>query len=344
MKSVLLTIESPELRHRTQLLRNPTPTSIYEGITAIIGPNGSGKSTLGRILEKGWNIATNRITSPRGRLTVKMLEFNDIHSLTGFKAEYYQQRYESTMNDGIPTVADIMGQRLQSADWLRWSRLLDLHGIADKRINYLSSGELRKVLIINQLLELPDLLILDSPYIGLDAASRPSLDMAIQAVADAGTSVLLLIPDRLHRPDYIDHELTMNKGVIGAPFDSDDTPVITSLPGHSPKQFTGPIVELRDCSVTLGGRQVLSGVNWTVCGGETWALTGPNGSGKSTLLSLITADNPQAYRCDIRLFGHKRGTGESIWDIKRRIGYVSPEMHTYFNGGVSTVESIVAHG
>lgn len=340
----LLTIESRELRHRTQLLQNPQPTIVYEGITAVTGPNGSGKSTLGHILEKGWNIATNRITSTRGKLNVRMLEFNDIHSLTGFRADYYQQRYEATMNDGIPTVADVMGDKLNSPQWVEWARLLDLHGAEQKHVNFLSSGELRKLLIINQLMDLPDLLILDNPYIGLDTQSRMALDTAIRKVAEAGTSVMLLIPDCHHMPDYVEHELHMQDGTIGASWTEPTSHAITSLPGKAPKQLHGPVVELNDCSVTLGGRTVLSHVNWVVNSGDTWALTGPNGSGKSTLLSLITADNPQAYRCDIKLFGHKRGSGESIWDIKRRIGYVSPEMHAYFNGGASTVESIVAHG
>ncbi len=47
------------------------------------------------------------------------------------------------------------------------------------------------------------------------------------------------------------------------------------------------------------------------------------------LLNLIFGDNPKAYGCDIRLFGKQKGTGESIWDIKSRIGFVSPELHQY---------------
>ena len=77
--------------------------------------------------------------------------------------------------------------------------------------------------------------------------------------------------------------------------------------------------------------------------GEHWSLSGQNGSGKSTLLSLVCADNPQSYACDISLFGHRRGSGESIWDIKRHIGYVSPEMHRSYRHNIPTIE-IVASG
>ena len=84
-------------------------------------------------------------------------------------------------------------------------------------------------------------------------------------------------------------------------------------------------------------------LDWTVRRGEHWALSGQNGSGKSTLLSLVCADNPQGYACDISLFGHRRGSGESIWDIKRHIGYVSPEMHRSYKQNIPAIQ-IVASG
>ena len=77
--------------------------------------------------------------------------------------------------------------------------------------------------------------------------------------------------------------------------------------------------------------------------GERWALSGQNGAGKSTLLSLICADNPQSYACDIALFGNARGSGESIWDIKKHIGYVSPELHRSYQRDLPVIR-IVASG
>ncbi len=90
------------------------------------------------------------------------------------------------------------------------------------------------------------------------------------------------------------------------------------------------IVRMKDVNVTLGGKQILNNINWEVKSGEKWVLKGPNGAGKTTLLSLITADNPQGYNNDLVLFDRKRGSGESIWDIKKKIGFVSPELHLYF--------------
>jgi molybdate transport system ATP-binding protein len=87
---------------------------------------------------------------------------------------------------------------------------------------------------------------------------------------------------------------------------------------------------MENVRVSYNGMSVLQGINWIVREGERWALMGPNGAGKTTLLSLILGDNPQAYANEIALFGRRRGSGESIWEIKRRIGWVAPELHLYY--------------
>ncbi len=103
------------------------------------------------------------------------------------------------------------------------------------------------------------------------------------------------------------------------------------------------MVRLNGVSIRYGDRTILRDLDWTVRRGEKWALGGENGAGKSTLLSLVCADNPQSYACDISLFGRKRGSGESIWEIKKHIGYVSPEMHRAYLKNLPAVE-IVASG
>ena len=100
---------------------------------------------------------------------------------------------------------------------------------------------------------------------------------------------------------------------------------------------------MHQVGIRYGERTILKELDWTVCDGERWALSGQNGSGKSTLLSLVCADNPQSYACDITLFDRQRGSGESIWDIKRHIGYVSPEMHRAYQKDLPAVR-IVASG
>ena len=98
-----------------------------------------------------------------------------------------------------------------------------------------------------------------------------------------------------------------------------------------------------DVSISYGEKQVLKNINWEVTAGEKWLLQGPNGSGKSTLLSLINGDHPQSYANELYLFGNRRGSGESIWDIKQHIGSISPEFHWYFDAK-STVWQSIASG
>ncbi len=369
MMNALVSLNSKTLRYIGVSIDNPDMVNIYAGTTVVVGPNGAGKTTLGRILEKGWNISTNDIKSPRGRLNVKYMEFNDIHSLAGFNTKYYQQRFESSMNDDIPTVAELMGVKVNCDVWRDMSGRLGLTDVLDKRVNYLSSGELRKLLLINSLIDKPDLLILDNPYIGLDASSRVALDDAFKEVVCKGTSLMLLVCDPADVPVFADFMLTMRdltlerlvdcramsleqiKCACEPLFDyAVDVDKILSVVGvgqnaqQSEPKPGSEAFSLEHCNVSYGARRILTDVNWTVRRGECWALAGRNGSGKSTLLSLIYADNPQVYSNKVTIFGHRRGSGESIWDVKRRIGYVSPEMHLYFGRGGSRVVDVVASG
>jgi molybdate transport system ATP-binding protein len=109
------------------------------------------------------------------------------------------------------------------------------------------------------------------------------------------------------------------------------------------KSSRKPLLQLRNVTVRYEDRVILRDINWTVRAGESWALLGPNGSGKTTLLSLILGDNPQVYGNDIVVFGKQRGSGESVWEIKRRIGWVSPELHLHFNDEATCFE-VVASG
>lgn len=355
----VVSLQSDTLKYIGVELKNPHHVQINDGITAIIGPNGAGKTTLGKIIEKGWNISTNRIRGRKPKMEVKSIEFSDIHSLAGFSVEYYQQRFESTANDEVPTVADLLGDRIGSPRWQQLACRLHLHDVESKRVNYLSSGELRKLLIINLLFNLPDILILDNPYIGLDAASRDLLNEMIVEISRQGVAVILLLcnPSDLiaqtnvvipidhlciGKPIPVGNDIAKAHDEIKEMFDYDISP--DALPDMEPTHETfATVFSLNHCQLRYGKRVILNDVSWTVHQGECWSLTGPNGSGKSTLLSLVYADNPQGYSNDITLFDRRRGTGESIWDIKRRIGYISPEMHLYF-GGSGSVAAVVAQG
>lgn len=353
----IISLDSERLGYGKVALRNPHRIRVPKGVTAVYGENGSGKTTLGTILEKGRYAYGNRLTFAPGIDVVKMLSFTDIHALSGMEAQYHAQRMESTMNDMVPTVAEIMGCKAESRKWAELCESLGLKDVLDKRINYLSSGELRKLLIINALLDDPDVLIFDNPYIGLDAGSREEFDRTMTGLRDQGVAVVMLLCDVADIPAYADSLITL-EGLVISPVETDPGKIskirqtvhpsgfdARSLPESlRPRRLPHQIsFSIRDGHVRYGSREILKGVDWTVRNGERWVLTGPNGCGKSLLLSLVCADNPQAYANDITLFDRRRGSGESIWEIKDAIGYVSPEMHLFFKSN-NTIREIIMQG
>lgn len=362
MEKFLIRFDSPRLGYGNAVMQNPDVSYIPEGVCAVLGPNGAGKSALGLIMEKGRYAYGNRLTFARPDMKVRMLAFTDIHALTGIEVTRYDQRLEATVNDLVPTVGEILGEKAARPRWTELCEAFALRDVVGKRVNYLSSGELRKLLVINALLETPDLLILDNPYIGLDARSRQELDSAIRNISAAGTGIVLLLCDGIDIPDYAGAVIILDNLTLSRPVtdpaaierlrksdtsaDDGDACGITEAdlpPAKGPAPDFDIAFAIEDGHVRYGGRSILEGLDWTVRSGERWALTGPNGSGKSLLLSLVCADNPQAYANRITLFDRRRGSGESIWEIKDRIGYVCPEMQLYFRSSLP-VEEIVVGG
>jgi len=120
--------------------------------------------------------------------------------------------------------------------------------------------------------------------------------------------------------------------------------IIERAGGRPALHQPGPeLVRMRHITVRYGDAVILRNINWTIRAGESWALLGPNGSGKTTLLSLILGDNPQVYTNDVTVFGRPRGSGESVWEIKKHIGWVSPELHLHFDDSATCFE-VVASG
>ena len=62
----------------------------------------------------------------------------------------------------------------------------------------------------------------------------------------------------------------------------------------------------------------------------------------STILSLISGDNLQAYSNEIYLFGVSRGSGESIWDIKKRVGLVSSEFQLLYRESIQVIKVVLS--
>lgn len=307
-------------------------------ITVIFGPNGSGKTRWAE--QKRREMASD---------SVRYLAFSDAYGPATDRAYYLQLRWnQHDIDQETPTVGKLLGIDNEADETRRqWlAQLIELFGMSsllDKYVILLSSGELRKFQLIKTLLARPKTLILDNPYIGLDAAARDQLNELFPRLAEEeGIDLYLLLSRKGDIPAYAEDIQKFESAEVRECDDiAERSHLVPSYPRTSVPSKT--VIEMHKVSIRYGERTILRDLDWTVMKGERWALCGPNGCGKSTLLSLVCADNPQSYACDIRLFGHQRGSGESIWEIKRHIGYVSPEMHRSYLRPIPTLQ-VVASG
>ena len=239
--------------------------------------------------------------------------------------------------------------------------LFHMEHLLDKYTILLSSGELRKFKLASTLFAEPRVLIMDNPFIGLDAETRDQLKELLKALAsERALQIILVLSKSDDIPDFITHivevkgmkvmpKVTKDEYLASRPalptrvLDDALEQAIIGLPYSDREYHNEEVVKMNKVCIRYGERTILKDLDWTVKNGERWALSGQNGAGKSTLLSLVCADNPQSYACDIALFGNPRGSGESIWDIKKHIGYVSPELHRSYQRDLPAIR-IVASG
>jgi molybdate transport system ATP-binding protein len=314
-------------------------------VTVIAGRNGSGKTLYIEQLRR--KLASDR---------VRYIAFTDSYGVNVDGQYYLQLRWnQHDIDHETPTVGELLqrayllaGEDTEERRQMQQQlySLFHMDDFLDKYIITLSSGELRKFQLTKTLFANPSLLIMDNPFIGLDAETRDQLKELLQKLAEEREMEIMLV---IAKTDDI--PAFANKVRETSPLDpipahvlsKEKCEAILSLPYHDNDYDCQRVVDMKRVSIRYGERTILKDVDWTIMNGERWALSGQNGSGKSTLLSLICADNPQSYACDITLFDRPRGSGESIWDIKRHIGYVSPEMHRSYKRNLPAIR-IVASG
>lgn len=254
-------------------------------------------------------------------------------ALAGSGEHFYQERYYSLSGVSAPLVRDALGESLDAIQALNLPAAFDITHLLDVEVTRLSNGQLRKVIILQQLGRgVPRLLLLDYPYDGLDAGSRKDLNEFLDHVAHHLGVQIIMVAHGTEVPRCINKYLIVedNKITIAAAPPLRE-PIISTYSQSIASENNTPIVEMRNLKIAYGERTILSDFNWRVCRGERWALTGKNGTGKTTIFSLIYADHPMAYSQQVFLFGKRRGSGESIWDIKKRVQYFGPEQVHFLN-------------
>lgn len=368
----LITLDNITVRIRDKFLLPGTSWELKAGEQwAVLGPNGAGKSSLTKAIVGGLPCVQGTIThhykkTPQdaiGYVSFDLQEYIIAQEDTKDMTRYFagktgeQQKTQRTILEGFQS---------RPVDWAVFDEivdLLDLRYLLNRSVRYLSTGEMRKVIIARTLMKGPSILILDEPFSGLDVASRNVLQETVGDLMARGLQVLLVT----HRQDEIfagiTHVICIKNGSVYLQGTRETVLTPENLKGlyAGSKKKTLPrlsevsfrrefpdgepevLVEMNQVTVQYSGVTILDRLDWTVRRGENWAVIGENGSGKTTLLSLIAGDHPQAYANEIKLFGKRRGSGEDIWEIKQHIGIVSSELQIRYKREISAFD-VVASG
>ncbi|RWY50943.1 ATP-binding cassette domain-containing protein [Mucilaginibacter gilvus] len=341
---------------------------------ALTGNSGSGKSVLLQVIAGNISIsggkAVYNFVDENGKPAIDFHPYiafagarHHFKNLSNTSNFYYQQRYNSSdSEDALTAEQYLQAIKPNTHSPVYWGfektiAALNLQHLRNKQVIKLSNGETKRLMIAAALLKNPTLLLLDNPLTGLDVATRNYFNTLLSEVSASG--ITLVMATSAHEiPEVINNVVVLQNGAIGKTLTKQEFEAAIALQPDKPNvdatalasliQTNGQphnytkIVAMNNVVIRYGEKTILNHINWTINPGERWALLGPNGAGKSTLLSLINGDNPQAYANDIVLFDKKRGTGESIWDIKSKIGFVSPELYQYFptdNSCLQVIES-----
>jgi len=318
---------------------------------AVLGHTGSGKSRLLETLRSHEGPLPGAFSSLEG-LNIKALSQEDQSRF--LDAE--KKRDESDIleyQDKGTTLRRFIGLDEESLS-PEYEEIFHLNPLLDQGMAFLSTGERKKAFIVRVLLEKPDLLVLENPFEGLDRRVSKELMSLLDHLS---LSLLLIVSRPEDIPEGFHSWFLLDRGEITGPFTPEKaeplyrqnsfSPIKDSIPPPLDREafqdLPDQLFSLKNIQLSYYGKEVLHQINWTVHKGEFWQLTGSNGSGKSSLLSFISGDNPRAYGQDITLFGKAKGSGESIWDIRRKIGIFSPALQQDFRIR-TTVEEVILSG
>ncbi|HET7542561.1 MAG TPA: ATP-binding cassette domain-containing protein [Polyangiaceae bacterium] len=346
----------------------------------ITGENGSGKSAIAQALAGTLPVASRNASSSAGTelpdpASVALISFERQRDIV-FDERYHDdgEFVEGGVDPGTSARDFILGRKRgeraapaplpERLDPLL--RRLGIEGVLARGLKYLSTGEIRKVLLCRELLREPAWLVFDEPYEGLDGATRlvlaAELDRLVNASrANASATRVLIISDRYdHVPEGTTHVLHIADRKVAfagprAEFEARGIPrelrglareeteslgqalaetleerAAARVPTALSEPPNAPLLLMRNVVVSYAERRVLDGLNFEIARGQHTLVRGPNGCGKTTLLNLINGDNPQVYANDVTICGMKRGSGESVWDVKRQLGQVSYALHVEY--------------
>lgn len=185
----------------------------YE-LVVIEGRNGSGKTTLARIIAGLEDATAGTVERTKGvrralaqqHVRLQLLKptvTEELHSLAGVRTVEQKRRGDD----------DFEAEQHTRAVNLRTSiELFDLERLLDRRIDELSGGEQRRVLLAGLVARGVSLLVLDEPLAGLDAEGRRDLAETLDHVRLAGTSIVAVSHDVDWQPLSVHQHLRLDGG------------------------------------------------------------------------------------------------------------------------------------
>ncbi|MCK0189371.1 ATP-binding cassette domain-containing protein [Arenibacter sp. F20364] len=275
------------------------------------------------------------------------------------KEQFIKNVLEGPLPPGFESLENLDGALFSKITLNEFIDEEERHGIqiinknSQQLLKTMSSGEQKKALLKYIFHLKPDYIVLDNPFDNLDKDAQKDLKASLDHISQ-NTLIVQLISRKADILPFITHEMVLDGSTIRKlerevnTDKENNLSINSSFTGRiptpiTPTDYKDPIlIDCQDISVIYGDKKVLDKINWTIKKGEFWQLIGPNGSGKSTLLSMITGDNHKGYGQQLYLFGQRKGTGESVWDIKKRIGYYTPAMTDKFSGLHSCLNMVIS--
>ena len=275
---------------------------------------------------------------------------------TSHKEELIEAFFEGPLPKGFDELKNLQGALLSKLAVARFIDIEDRHGSkvitsgTAQSLKSMSSGEQKKALLKHILTSQPDFIVLDNPFDNLDTTAQEDLKLTLEEVS-AHTPMVQLLS---RRTDLLPFANTFAKLEGNDLVFADSADALSNqqekelFKNDVPKPISAyeiegnTLIELKGVGVTYSEKPILKDINWHIKKGEFWELRGRNGSGKTTILSMITGENPKGYGQELYIFGRKKGTGESVWEIKKRIGYFTPSMTDKFTGYHSVSHMIIS--
>jgi len=324
----------------------------------ITGTNGAGKSAMAALLAGYGDISAGQISGLPERVAI--VSFEAQQELIERERKKDDADILDVIAIGTPVREIIEEGAADVALALDLAERFNLTSHLDKPFRNLSTGETRKLMLVRALASDPQLLILDEPFDGLDVDAHAMLQGYLAKLVE--TVPVITVLNRFDEfPEWASHVAYMDSARLHHCIEMSDKAAFDNLyqllhlkttelevPEGDPETAIAklpadqPLVRLSNINIRYAERHLIEDLSWTINPGEHWQLSGPNGSGKTGLLTLITGDHPQCYSNDIFVFGFQRGSGESIWQIKQYIGYVSTALQWEYKVGISLRNVIIS--